>query len=257
MIDKFNSNLKKKICLGGFTLTELLAYVTISSVLLTGIGIVLNNIVRESSENQKETLREQEINKALDLIAQEVRTAEEISTNPTRPSQLDKLSNTFPDKVSKSKPILVVKGSNLSSPIVYEIANLKDSTVWQGPMAIYRWGPSIKSSGNYANPGSPSKWQSNILIDSIESKVAEDATRPDYCRNIINPMNPYDEIVQIPAKDPKGFYICVPNDTDGATASKMAQVVIRGRITDYANNSKKPYQAQQKVSTRQENCELF
>jgi len=256
MIKKLKSTFAKQIRSGGFTLTELLVYVIISSILLSGIGVVLNNIVRESSENQKETLREQETNKALDLIAQEVRIAETISTSPTRPSELDKLSKTFSDKVSESEPILIVNVDTLSSPIVYEIANLEESTVWQEPMAIYRWGPSINNDGNYANPESPGDWQSNILVDSIESNVAEDPTKPDYCTSG-TPISPYDKVIQIPSTDPQGFYICVPNDTDGTTPSKMAQVVIRGRITDNTNNPEEPYQAEQQVSTRQENCELF
>lgn len=157
--------------IAGFTLTELLVGGAISFVLVTLSGYGLVSILTTSTTTNAQNERRVELNRAGDFIAREIRTAAKIvqdaSVSSEQPSEF--LPGISPD-ISQIQPVLMLKMAQTNLvPIVYYLATPPNG-IWQGPKAIYRWGPAYDAQGTYLNPDAPTQWTHEPLIDLIESE---------------------------------------------------------------------------------------
>ncbi|WP_212665346.1 type II secretion system protein J [Acaryochloris marina] len=202
---------RRQICsksMAGFTLTELLVGGVISFFVVTLSGYGLVSILTTSTTTNAQNERRVELNRAGDFIAQEIRTAANIALDASviseQPAEfLLGISST----VSQVQPVLMLKMAQTNLvPIVYYLAT-PPSGIWQGPKAIYRWGPAYDDQGTYINPGEPTQWSHEPLIDLIES----DGSLPS-CENGWN------------GSGTPGFFACV-----NATG-EIAKVYQTGRI---------------------------
>ncbi|MDR9402968.1 MAG: prepilin-type N-terminal cleavage/methylation domain-containing protein [Halothece sp. Uz-M2-17] len=212
----------------GFTLTELLAAIAITGILVAGSSVGLNVILQENAENEEEILQRQNANRALDFIAEEIKSAQEISNNPSTvsPSNFGLPSNT-----SGGQKILALSIPDFVDPVIYTIAQPDSSIVWQGPRVIYRWGPNLNADGTYSDEGNSSGWQNRPLIDFVTDQT--DSNLPSYCSE--------SGVTQVPSSSPAGFYICVEDDSDPSTPSRVAEVVIRGESDSNVEVSMKAF----------------
>lgn len=185
----------------GFTLTELLVAIVITGILVAGSSIGLDTVLRRNARNERQTLRRQEINRALDFIAEEIKMAHSISTDPN--NDVPEGSKISSSTASNQTPILVLTIPNFDDKVVYRIAEPTTSTVWQGPRVIYRWGPGFTSDGNYSNQEKSSSWQNRPLIDFISAEEGGSC-----------------ESGNIIPKSPEGFYIC-------RQGNRTVEIVIR------------------------------
>lgn len=192
----------------GFTLTELLVGGVISFFLVTLSGYGLVSILTTSTTTNAQNERRVELNRAGDFIAQEIRTAAKIVQDASVSSEqpIEFLPGISPD-ISQVQPVLMLKMAQTNLiPIVYYLATPPNG-IWQGPKAIYRWGPTYDDQGTYINPDAPTLWTHEPLIDLIES----DGSLPTCETNWVGSGTP-------------GFYACV-----NATG-EIAQVYQTGRI---------------------------
>lgn len=156
--------------LAGFTLTELLVGGVISFVLITLSGYGLVSILTTSTTTNAQNERRVELNRAGDFIAREIRAAAKLVQDASVSSEqpLEFLPGISPD-ISQVQPVLMLKMAQTNLvPIVYYLATPPNG-IWQGPKAIYRWGPAYDDQGTYRNPGDPTLWTHEPLIDLIES----------------------------------------------------------------------------------------
>lgn len=164
---------KRQICIkpiAGFTLTELLVGGVISFLLVTLSGYGLVSILTTSTTTNAQNERRVELNRAGNFIAREIRTAAKIvqdaSVTSEQPTAF--LPGISPS-ISQVQPVLMLKMAQTSLvPIIYYLATPPNG-IWQGPKAIYRWGPAYDDQGTYINPDAPTLWPHELLIDLIES----------------------------------------------------------------------------------------
>jgi len=79
----------------GFTLTELLVAISLSSIVVSGAGFGLVTIMEANAKTEKEVQRRTDLNRALDYITEDIRMASQ--TSSTKPSWgWDSLSGTSP-----------------------------------------------------------------------------------------------------------------------------------------------------------------
>lgn len=152
---------KKNLQSSGLTLTKLLAAIAITGVVVTGAGIGLNTILEGNVEEEEETLRRQETNRALNFIADEVKMAKAVSEDESAVPEDSDLSLDDED----AEKVLVLDIPDFDDSIVYWVGDPSGSEPWQGPHVIYRWGPDIKKDGNYDQD----KWEQNLLVDFVKA----------------------------------------------------------------------------------------
>lgn len=225
----------------GFTLIDLLVAIVITGILVAGTSVGLTTILEKNQENEEEILKRQDTNRALNFIAEEIKSAEEISTDPSTtdndgnpdndaPSDMPSLSGT------NVETVLTLFIPGLDDPVVYRSAKPPNNSVWQGPRVIYRWGPNLNQDGSYSDPDTSTdiiestNWQNRPLIDLVTDNT--DDHLPDYCSQ--------SGVTQIPSSA-KGFYICVEDDGDPNTPSRVAELVIRSQLKEQSSNDDKKY----------------
>lgn len=210
----------------GFTLVELLAAITITSIVVSITGFGLVTITQNNSKAGAETLRRIELNRALDFINDEARMATKIELNAATAtvSGFSALAGT-----SNVQKVLVLTVPGVTNPIVYYTASPPSNSVWSGDRVIYRWGPDFNTSGQYSSPGTNTN---TLLVDLIDADTP--TPNPDCTTGSPNPA----------VANRKGFYACVyPN-------GRVAEVYLRGKLTDAFGNSLTPYPVKTKVFAR-------
>lgn len=188
----------------GFTLTELLVAITMTGILVTGSTVGITTMMQRNTENERRVVRRQETNRALELIAEEIKMAETIANDPE--NEAPEASEIPSDMASNEETILVLTIPDVADPVVYRIAQPADSTVWEGPRVIYRWGPNFNSDGTY----DLSSWGNNPLVDRVAASNEEEFSA--YCNQT--------GVVQKIPDAPQGFYLCLEGE-------KVTEVVIR------------------------------
>jgi len=212
----------------GFTLTELLVAMTISSVVLTLAASGLGSIMEANAKADDQTTRRIEINRALDFISDEVRQAQSIATNASASG----ITYTVASGVTSAQPILALTVPGVPNPIVYYVANPQSNSIWSGPRVIYRWGPTLNANGTYSNP---TVFYNEVLVDSIANDTPSSGT----CPSATSP-NPS----AINAR--KGFYSCVNVPFVGSPQGKLTHIFLRGKT----NTSSADYTVSTTVSSR-------
>ena len=192
---------------GGFTLTELLLAMVMTSMIVTLAGGGLFAIMRANNKAEDETLRRIELNRAIDFISDEVRMSKSINLNANSglPANFSPASG-----ASSPKPVLVLNlpaSTGVTTPIIYYVASPTNSSPWSGPKAVYRWGPPLLINGQY----STTPPQNEVLIDFIA-----DSTPTPNCPSPYTPTN----------TSATGFYVCV--DSTG----RAAQLHLHGKLTN-------------------------
>jgi type II secretory pathway pseudopilin PulG len=185
----FEDKLLKYKLIEGFTLIELLLAILISGFVVSAIGVGLVVMTRGNTASEAKTQARVELNRALDFMAEEIRMASSINTQTvTLTAPTDTVSGT--DQIILRLTIPNVTGG----PVVYRIAQPNTSSVWQGPRAIYRWGPNMDANGQYTDPAVTTNWQNRLLIDGIS-----DVTQTPNCGTE----------TLTPASNVRGFYACI------------------------------------------------
>ena len=195
----------------GFTLTELLVGVIMSTFVIGALGFGLMQVLRVTQEGNSATAARNEASRALEFITDELRRAQyvEVDTsiaylatidNGATPNIDEEVAPTFnPLQDSAGNdivPSLVLRLPNVDERIIYTVAPALDP--WKGPLVIYRWGPNLNADGSYSNANNPGAWSSQALVDEVD----------DTTQNLDCDGDGTDENYQ-------GFFACVvDNDRD-------------------------------------------
>ena len=220
---------KNKSCTG-FTLIELLIAAALTGVVVTGAGFGMVSMLNANKQANSQNKRRIELNRALDFIADEIRQARAINRVSAPVASQPSSTTVEPGTV---QPILELELPNIDQPIVYQIAQPKNGSVWLGPRVIYRWGPNLDSDGTYTNSDNSSQWITQPLVDLVED------SKPNP-----NPVCGTGWTPSPSAPDRHGFYVCVD------TNNRIAEVHILGRIITAYATSNNPYEVTTKVFGR-------
>ena len=148
---------QKRTSTAGWTLLELLTACALSVVVVGGAGFGLLSILQNNKIATATSTNQHYLNMGVEFISDEVKTASVID------SDLSKLSTdarfftaTYSSEIASGLviPILSLKIDGLDERVVYFLRDKSKetsstSTVWSGPMMLYRWGPNYSSTGNY------------------------------------------------------------------------------------------------------------
>lgn len=208
----------------GFTLTELLVAIVITGILVAGSSVGLNTILQKNARNERQTLRRQEINRALSFIAEETKMARNISNDPN--NDIPEGSEISSSTASNAETILVLNIPSLADSVVYRIAEPNTNSVWQGPRVVYRWGPNIKKEGNYSDPEDSSGWQNRLVVDFITDSAETNLSN--YCNNEADTILP-------PSQE--GFYICLEGNRTAEVVLRGSQEDIKTRVKAFARSN--------------------
>ena len=206
----------------GFTLTELLVGLIMSTIVIAGLGWGLMQILRTTKTETSKIASRSETSRAFNFIADEVKAAQTIEVDMSSTNLSIKDDTSTPDINEEVAPDfelpdggevrLALRVPNVSQRIIYFVAPPKNSSPWKGPLVIYRWGPGLDSDGNYitdstsaSRVNNPTGWKNEALIDGVsnESLTAScDADGDGTAEDVSY----------------KGFYACVVDDDgDGVT----------------------------------------
>ncbi len=203
----------------GFTLPELLiaGALTVTAVGASGVGLA--SMLSSSSDSSAQNERRIELNRSLEFIAAEVRQAERIEPNA------QDLSDAPGFNASNKQPVLTLKIPGVDQRVIYYVADV--GGIWQGPKAIYRWGPDFNIDGTYQDANNPSAWNSapQPLIDLISDEASQTVLAADAdCQQTGWTANP-------PVDQATGFYSCV------SPTGKIAKIFHKGRLKKLLGNS--------------------
>lgn len=231
----------------GFTLIELLVAASITTIVVSLAGSGLVSIMQNNSKAEAETSRRVELNRALDFINEEVRMSKSIATDASA-----NLTTVAKDFKSSGIPVLTLEIPGVSQRVIYY---LKDaSSPWAGPKVLYRWGPGFKNDGNYVkddndpnthepHPQNPADWKDSLLVDLItDTKPYLSTTCPTALTGwTANPS----------VTNGQGFTACVD------PTSKIAEINLRGKLTDAYGNSRNPFEVSTRAFARPSEPPLF
>ena len=194
---KFNS---------GFTLTELLVAVIMSTFVIGALGFGLMTVLRTTQSEGSRTAARNETSRALDFVSDEMRRAQAIEVDLSSANLASVASGYTPPRGGSPEvdgtPVLALQIPGVSQRVIYSVAKPKTNQPWKGPLVIYRWGPALKADGTYSESGdkrvdNPGGWTHEALVDGVsdeEQTIACGGTNVNY----------------------KGFFACaVDDDGDG------------------------------------------
>ena len=228
----------------GFTLTELLVGVVMSTFVIGALGFGLMQVLRTTQSEGSRTAARNETSRALEFVSDEMRRAQAIEVNnniayitrkdDAKTADIDeKVAPNFKllkDKDKKDiKPSLVLQVPGVDERIVYTVAPPQTNT-WKGPLVIYRWGPALTADGSYETDpkkdgrvNNPAGWENEALIDGI-SDVEQSAN-----------CGKDDKDKDIKVKY-KGFFACILDDDGDGLVENAKDTNTDGKIT-FADNA--------------------
>jgi type II secretory pathway component PulJ len=211
------NSLKDHLSSSGFSLLELLLGCGVTGITVTLAGSFLVVIMNGNQKAEQEINSRFDLERAMDFMADEVKISTAIETNNLTVKDIPSLRTASGSR--DQKPILVLYPSEktgLKEPIVYYTAIPPSNSVWNGPLVIYRWGPTLRQIGCYSDGkvrkstedvcaidrDSVFRYYNEVYIDGINSKKAN-----------YQPKCSSHQTVNIPnITDRRGFYICLsPN----------------------------------------------
>ncbi|MGK7937292.1 MAG: type II secretion system protein J [Xenococcaceae cyanobacterium] len=203
----------------GFTLIELIIASFISVIVIGAAGFGLMAMLRGNKTASIEADRRTEINRALEFISDEIRRAETIDTDPTPAftNAKDDSSYSFDPEDSSSgknnaQPILALNIPGVTAPVLYYISP-PESTAWQGPRVIYRFGPSYNNDGSYSNPTAPNNW----VVEPLVARIDDDSS------GSLSASCP-SGFTASPGAAIQGFYACVEDNGETAQIYMIGQL---------------------------------
>ncbi len=152
----------------GFTLFELTIAMSLTSVVLALIGSGLVTVLQFDQQFTAKQKNRGELQRTMDFMTTEVRMADQLEPCPEIhvPTYSPAVGSQYP------QPILVLKmpiNSGLTQPIVYYVAKPPARSVWAGPLALYRWGPTLRLDGSYSDGagGAGYSYYNEVVVDRI------------------------------------------------------------------------------------------
>ena len=219
----------------GFTLTELLVGVVMSTFVIGALGFGLMQVLRTTQSEGSRTAARNETSRALDFISDEMRRAESIQVDKT--AAIAGFTRLQTSGGADIDPSLILNVPGVTNPIVYTVSPPQTDT-WKGPLVIYRWGPQLDGNGNYT-----STFSSQALVDGVSDENQEAS-----CGGSDVPY--------------QGFFACVVDDDGDGTSGEAedsdgkaitAQLYFTGGTTT-ADGSSSTYSANTKAVTRARNA---
>jgi len=197
---KFNS---------GFTLTELLIGLVMSTIVVAGLGWGLMQMLTTTQRETTRVSSRNETSRAFGFISDEVKAAQTIEVDMSSGNISTVAPNFTLPTGGTVRLALQVPG--VDERIIYYVA--PPTATWNGPLVIYRWGPGLDANGSYIAATSPSQqrvnnpngWEREALIDGIS-----DVNQTVDCDN--------DGDGTAESIGYQGFFACVvDDDNDGIT----------------------------------------
>ena len=239
---QINKLLKKSSCqhksTAGFTLVELLISSFIGVLVIGAAGYGLMNLLRNSRSSTAQIQKRTEFNRAMEFISDEMRRADTIDVNPTTA-----FNAAVTSPPANAQPVLALNIPGVinpavpgaDSPIIYFVSSPSgdDSSVWNGPRVIYRFGPPSGIDGDFTG----NTWTVEPLVDGI----SEDTVTTD-CDS---------GWTASPSSGAKGFYACVLPTADDPTLGETVKIFAIGKLDD-GNSYSENYQADTQVFARAE-----
>ncbi|PZV26367.1 MAG: hypothetical protein DCF12_10120 [Snowella sp.] len=201
-------NLIRKTANSGFTLVELILASCLMVVVVGAAGYGILVMTRENVSANAAGDIQYNLGRAVDFISEEVKTASSIRDNVS-PTNLTANAANFAQAADKTV-VLAIRVPGTSQDIIYYTKAPTGSEVWLGPLVIYRWGPSLDSTGSYSNPSTPANWTDSPLIDLI-------ATTPKTTTCTTNSW------IKIPSTT-NGFFVCIDNTTGTSNNRKFVEI---------------------------------
>jgi type II secretory pathway pseudopilin PulG len=229
MKNKYFRFLRSRSSIAAFSLPEMLIASVVAGLMTTATIGGLTEMLTVDQQEGRESRRQQELNRALDFITDEVRSSVQIAPD----ASFGLGAATIFDKTGKI-PVLVLQVPNVSQRIVYYIEDSK--TPWNGPNALYRWGPELDIDGNYTNSNNPSEWRYSVLADLIDNSLPSPNSE---CET--------DWVANPPVLERQGFYACVSSD------GKIAALTLLGQLSSSGTTSE-VYQVTGQVSARSQSA---
>jgi prepilin-type N-terminal cleavage/methylation domain-containing protein len=152
----------------GFTLFELTIAMSLMSLVLALMGSGLVTVLQFEQRFTATQKNRGELQRTMDFMATEIRMADQLEPCPEI-----HIPNYAPAVDSqRPQPIMVLKmptSSGLTQPIVYYVATPPVHSVWAGPLALYRWGPTLRLNGSYSEgaSGAGYSYYNEVVIDRI------------------------------------------------------------------------------------------
>ncbi len=181
----------------GFTLFELTVALSLTSVVLALLGSGLVTVLQFKQRFTATQINRRELQRTMDFMATEIRMAEQLEPCPdiNTPTYSPASSSRQP------QPIMVLKmpaSSGLTQPIVYYVATPPTQSVWAGPLALYRWGPTLQLNGSYSkgSSGTSYNYYNEVVVDRIATTSTAEPCIGQYAQSI--PLR----------STPQGFSIC-------------------------------------------------
>jgi type II secretory pathway component PulJ len=190
---------KKNKSNAGFTLTELLVGLIMSTIVIGAAGWGLMQILVTTSTETTRVSARNETSRAFSFVADEVRAAQFMEVDMSDSNINAVASDYQSDAISGASVRLALQVPGVQQRIIYSVAPPPSGSVWKGPLVIYRWGPNLDAKGAYTDPNNPLSWGNEPLIDNVS-----DASQTANCGGT--------DVTY------EGFYACVlDNDGDGQT----------------------------------------
>jgi prepilin-type N-terminal cleavage/methylation domain-containing protein len=181
----------------GFTLVELIVAIALGTGILAMAGNGLVVIMAKDRQAAADRQNRYELQRTLDFLGQEIRMATSISPCPAS-AAIDKFQTATGS--TNARPILLLRIKDLPAPIVYYLATPppKNQTVWDGPLVLYRWGPTLLLNGEYSRDVATNTYSyyNELVVDRVTTHSSNSACPVGYDQSI-------------PASGAAGFSLCL------------------------------------------------
>lgn len=161
--------LKKNKSNAGFTLTELLVGLIMSTIVIGAAGWGLMQILVTTSTETTRVSARNETSRAFSFVADEVKAAQFMEVDMSDSNINAVASDYQSDAISGASVRLALQVPGVQQRIIYSVAPPPSGSVWKGPLVIYRWGPNLDANGAYTDPNNPLSWGNEPLIDNVSN----------------------------------------------------------------------------------------
>ncbi len=218
----------------GFTLLELTIALSLTAVVVALISGGLLAVLQFDQRFTAMQKNRRELQRTIDFIATEMQMSDRLEPCPEiHPPAYSPASGS-----QQPQPIIVLTmpaSSNLTQPIVYYLAIPPARSVWAGPLALYRWGPTLQLNGNYsANAtGAGYSYYNEVVVDRVTSTNSAEP-----CGSLYSQSIPLRSVR-------RGFAIC--SDPNGGVArislqrqAEQSQQIMALQATISSRSQSKP-----------------
>ncbi len=127
---RYRNLLQRQLC-KGFSLTELLIGALLMSVVISGVGFGLINVIAADTKVRTDSDRNINLNRALDYLGNDIRESKKVAATTTDITEFSGWTNP-----TGYTPVLFLLKAD-DTKVAYYVANAA-GTYWQGAKVIYR-----------------------------------------------------------------------------------------------------------------------